>query len=374
MRWLSGHSLRARATTDNCMDPGSIEVASTSTISLRQIATFRGIRVLAWHGEALYGCRGYQIVRVAAGKNASQWEPVAHFRPAWWRELTSRSRLTYRLVRDGFHALAVLDDGALVGAVPGAIVTRIRGDDEFQVTHRIRRGTRPLHTTATGSGRVYWGEYFDNPERGEVHIFASDDGGASWHVAYTFKAGAIRHIHNVVNDPWRKCLWILTGDEGSECRILRASENLSSVETVLEGKQQFRAVAAIPAEEGVYFSTDTPYESNHIYRLDSRGSLECVGNLSSSSIYGCRVMDALFFSTMAEPSAVNDDTHVNLTGSKNGRDWKTLSSWKKDWWPMRYFQYGNIILPDGHNSTHFLAATTIGVVESDLATTLWAVR
>ena len=356
------------------MNSVSAEGAIATTVSLRRLASYRGIRVLAWYGEILYGSRGYQVVRLRAGNDGSQWEPVAHFRPAWWRELTSRSRLAYRLVRDGFHALAVLDDGGLVGAVPGAIVTRVCDHDEFRITHRIQRGTRPLHITTTHSGRIYWGEYFDNPERAEVHIFASEDRGESWHAAYTFKTGEIRHIHNIVNDPWRKCLWIFTGDEGSECKILRASEDLGSVETVLEGKQQFRAVAAIPAEEGVYFSTDTPYEPNHIYRLDSTGSLECVGDLNSSSIYGCRVGEALFFSTMAEPNSVNDDTHVYIAGSNNGRDWNTLVTREKDLWPMRYFQYGNIILPDGHNTTQLLAATAIGVVEDDLTTSVWAVR
>ena len=32
-----------------------------------------------------------------------------------WRNVTSRSKLSYRLVRDGFHALAVLPDQTMVG-------------------------------------------------------------------------------------------------------------------------------------------------------------------------------------------------------------------------------------------------------------------
>ena len=38
---------------------------------------------------------------------------------------------------------------------------------------RIPRGTRPLHMTATPDGRVFFGEYFDNDERDEVHIYTS---------------------------------------------------------------------------------------------------------------------------------------------------------------------------------------------------------
>ena len=356
------------------MNPSSAEAAATSAVNLRRLASYRGIRVLAWDGDVLYACRGYEILRLQVAKAGSRWESVAHFGPSWWRQLTSRNRLSYRLVRDGFHALAVLDGGDLIGAVPGAIVTRACGADEFHVSHQIQRGTRPLHITPTPSGRIYWGEYFDNRERAEVHIYVSENRGGSWEIAYTFRAGAIRHIHNMVNDPWRNCLWVLTGDEGAECKILRATQTLSSVETVLEGNQQARAVAAIPTEKGLYLSTDTPYERNHVYRLDAAGNLERVGDLNSSSIYGCQTGNALFFSTMAEPSAVNQQTEINIVGSKYGREWNALSTWKKDSWPMRYFQYGNVVLPDGSNSTDILAATTIGVEEDDLTTTLWAVE
>ena len=255
-----------------------VAVSASSALKLRRVAAWHGIRVLAWDGDILYGCRGYTIVRLHAhlqvGESA-QWETVARFRPVWWRNLTSRFALSYRLVRDGFHALAILDGAAnnrtMVGAVPGALVTRNPGSDEFHITHRIERGTRPLHLTAVPSGNIYWGEYFDNRERDEVHIYVSPDRGNSWQVAYTFSAGSIRHVHNIVYDRWADCLWILTGDDGTECKVLRASCDMSSVEVVLAGSQQNRAVAAVPTQEGLYFSTDTPSEKNHIYRLDRTG-------------------------------------------------------------------------------------------------------
>ena len=118
------------------------------------------------------------------------WQPVATFRPTWRRRLSVMNALTARLFRDGFHALAVLPSGGLVAAVPGAIVTLRPGETEFRPTHVITRGTRPLHITAVPGGAVYWGEYFDNPSRDEVHIYASTDAGATWTVAYTFPKGA----------------------------------------------------------------------------------------------------------------------------------------------------------------------------------------
>ena len=353
-------------------------VAATAApaLKLQRVATYPGVRVLTWEGETLYGCRGYEIASLRAGKD-TDWRVVARFRPAWWRNLTSRNTVTSRLVRDGFHALLVLDDQTMVGAVPGAIVMRGAGSDEFLVTHSVRRGTRPLHLTAVPSGEIYWGEYFDNRERTEVYVYVSLDRGRTWHVAYTFPAGSIRHVHNIVYDRWADCLWILTGDEGDECKVLRASCDLLSVEMVLSGNQQARAVAAVPTQNGLYLSTDTPLEKNHVYRLDRAGSVERVGDLASSSIFGCRVGrgagEAVFFSTMIEPSALNTGREVHLAGSKNGTDWQVLARWKKDYLPMRYFQYGNAFLPDGENATRYLAATTIAVQRDDLVTTLWEV-
>jgi hypothetical protein len=370
-----------------------VAVAASSALKLRRIAAWRGIRALAWDGDVLYGCRGYQVVRLNARMNtrpqagkSAEWEVVARFSPVWWRNLTSRVALSYRLARDGFHALAILgsplDDPTMVGAVPGALVTRAPGSDEFHVTHKVQRGTRPLHVTAVPSGTIYWGEYFDNRERAEVHIYASTDRGRTWQIAYTFSAGSIRHVHNIVYDRWGDCLWILTGDEGAECKVLRASCDLGSVErpveVVLAGNQQARAVAAIPTREGLYLSTDTPFEKNHMYRLDRAGNVEQVGDLASSSIFGCRVAcrvgEAMFFSTMIEPSAVNTGREVHLAGSRDGTNWQVLARWKKDNLPMRYFQYGNAFLPDGENTTHYLAATTIAVERDDLVTTLWEVE
>ena len=108
------------------------------------------------------------------------------FRPSWKRKLSVSTSLSARLFRDGFHALAVLPTGDLVAAVPGAIITLRANESEFPSTHKIIRGTRPLHITSVPDGTVFWGEYFDNSSRDEVHIYASTDSGATWSIAYTF--------------------------------------------------------------------------------------------------------------------------------------------------------------------------------------------
>lgn len=337
---------------------------------MTRVASFPRIRALTWAGDVLYVSRGYTVLRCRPSADEGKWEFVARFDPAWWRRLSSSSRLSYRLLRDGFHAAAVLPSGHIVAAVPGAIVTLCPGDTNFRVTHKLLRGTRPLHITSTPDGRLFWGEYFDNPHRDEVHIYASTDHGATWNVAHTFARGSIRHVHNIVYDEWENCLWILTGDNGDECRILRTSCDLRTVDTILSGHQQARAVALIPMPDALYFASDTPLESNHIYRLDRRRNLTELAALTSSSINGCRAGETMFFSTMVEPSLANPDRHVRLYGSLDGFHWRNVWEWQKDHWPMTLFQYGNAFLPDGRNTTDLLAVTTIGVTDADLETAL----
>jgi hypothetical protein len=343
---------------------------------LTPIARLPGMRALAWSGNVLYASRKYSLLRASVQNPASQltWEPLGEFHPGWKRSLSASNRLSARLLRDGFHSLAVLPN-AFVGAVPGAIITLNSDRREFRITHKIVRGTRPLHVTATPTGSVFWGEYFDNASRNEVHIYGSFDGGATWNVVHTFQRGTIRHVHNIVHDPWQDCLWVLTGDYGDECRILRASCDFSQVEVVLKGNQQARSVAAVPTESGLYFSSDTPLESNFIYRLDRNGNLSKLKGINSSSIYGCRVGEHLFFSTMVEPSEVNRDRVVRVySGVVNSQDeWQSQLSWVKDRWPLRLFQYGNAIFPDGNNSTSCLAVTTIAVQSDDMVTSLYQV-
>jgi hypothetical protein len=353
----------------------SSPAARPNVLNVVPVAVFPRLRALAWREDWLYASRAYSLMRaqIKPIPGPIEWQLVARYVPAWWRNLSASSRLTFRLFRDGFHALTTLASGHMVAAVPGAILTVAPGEDEFKVSHRVLRGTRPLHIAVTPEDHVFWGEYFDNPARDEVHVYASTDLGSTWDVVYTFPRGAVRHVHNIVYDEWADCLWVLTGDNGSECRILRASCDFKSVDVVLSGHQQARAVALVPTPEGLYFSSDTPLESNHVYRLDRRGELTELVPLSSSSIYGCRAGGGIFFSTMVEPSLANPDSTVRLFGSLDGSHWCDLMRWEKDFWPISLFQYGNAILPDGRNSTEFLAATTVAVDRDDLKTSIWRV-
>src|SRR5258708_5451295 len=345
--------------------------ATRSALKLELVATFPNLRALAWDKDVLYASRGYELVSGRPYAGEIEWQTVGRYRPQWWRNLSSRYRLSFRLVRDGFHALAFLPAGNMVAAVPGAIATLPTGESEFHISHRLERGTRPLHITGTPDGTVFWGEYFDNPQRDEVYIYASLDQGLRWQVAHVFEKGSVRHIHNILYDRWEDCLWIFTGDYGAECRILRVSLDFKTLDEVAGGSQQARAVAAVVSEDGLYFASDTPLEQNCVYYLSRRGRILRLGSLPSSSIYACKNRSGMFFSTMVEPSHVNPSRSVGLFGSGDGAEWESLANWQKDRWSMKFFQYGNAFLPDGGNTTDLLAVSTIAVEGADLQTLIW---
>jgi len=340
-------------------------------LRLDPIGRFPGLRVLAWDAGILYAARGYALVRWDPSRLT--WEPVAAFDPGLARRAATLSRFGDRLLRGGCHALTRLGNGSLAAVFPKTLAVLTPQDRRFRGTFRIRRGTRPLALAAVPGGWAYFGEYFDNPDRAAVHVYGSPDG-VSWHVVYTFPAGAVRHVHSVTYDRYARCLWVLTGDDGAECRILRASLDWSAVDAVVTGGQQARAVTIIPREDGLYFATDTPFEQNYVYRLDRGGRVTRLAAIAASSFWSCRVNRALFVSTAVEPSTVNTGRDAVLYGSIDGTEWTALVRWARDAWPSRLFQYANIILPAGDNDGDVLAASGLAVRREDHVTHLWRVR
>src|SRR5208282_2745321 len=333
MFWRLGRFSRRNLRTEDMAALADILPSSPyGAPRLIKVAAFPGLRALCWKSGDLYASRGYELLRGKVNRQdlSLAWEPAGVWRAGLVRRCTSPVRLASRICRDGFHALAVLSSGHIIGAVPGRIIALAPGEPEFRTSYTLLRGTRPLHITAGPNDQLMWGEYIDNAKRGEVHIYGSTDHGTHWVVAYTFPKSAIRHVHNLVYDSWDNCYWVLTGDIGSECRILRASLDFKSMYPVLAGSQQTRSAALIPTRDAVYFSSDTPLETNHVYRLSRTGDLAKVAALSSSSIYGCRVGNAVFFSTMVEPSQANPEQNVCLFASSDGLNWQRLLQWTKD--------------------------------------------
>ncbi|MEM1449969.1 MAG: hypothetical protein AAGI22_12710 [Planctomycetota bacterium] len=284
---------------------------------------------------------------------------VARAGETWRDRALARTPLVSRLLRCGFHGLTPLPNGDMVAVVRGAILHRAAGADRFEVAHRIERGSRPLNVGLAPSGRLFFGEYFGNPDRAEVHVYGSDDG-RSWEVAHTFPAGSIRHVHGVHADPYRGGVWVLTGDDDQESGLYWSDDDLATLEPVVSGTQRARAVAVLPRPDAVIVPTDTPRETNWIQRLDpSTGTLERVRPVPGSVFHATRTRRLSVVSTTVEPSDVNTDERAALLVSSNDEDWTVIARFGPDL-PLPgskrgLLQYPTLRLPAGTGASRILA-------------------
>jgi len=65
------------------------------------------------------------------------------------------------------------------------------------------------------------------------------------------------------------------------------------------------------------------------------------------------VAGVIFFSTVVEPSAVNSQSTIELWASLCGEVWKRVKIFDKDKLSLKYFQYGQIILPNQQLNDQF---------------------
>ena len=344
-------------------------------MNLEKIGRFPRKRVLTWDEDALYASEGYKILKYQQNHiGHGEWSKVAEFRPDWFRRIEISNKYSSRLMRNGFHVLKIMQSGRLVGVIDGKIVLAESSDMEFRPVFDIPRGTRPLTMTIGVNDTLYWGEYFSNKDREEIHIYASHDFGEHWDVCYTFPKGSTKHIHSVTWDPFQNCFWVLKGDNDSESAVIQFDPHWVNSESIVFGSQQARAATCIPHEEGLYFATDTPLAQNFVYILDKAGNVEKLQSLRGSSLQSCQVNDRIFFSTAVEPSTINNSRICTLVGTDDRINWMELVKWRKDWLPMQLFQFGNILLPTGNNNSNMIAATGMAVKNEDMVTHIWRVE
>ena len=274
-------------------------------------------------------------------------------------EIPGSPRCLNRLFRRGIHHVIQLPHDTCIVVVKGSILRIEKGEQVKSIPH-IEKRSGPLTLCYDGDSNLFWGEYFGNPHRDEVHIYSSCDGGLSFTVAYTFPPGSIRHIHGIFHDPYENTFWVTTGDTNEETGIWITDDTFRTLTKVIGGTQQTRAVQLLFTKSHVYFGSDTPLEKNHLYRMDKQtGQIEKLQELESSVFWACSVGEYLFFSTVVEPSRVNRCRDACIWGSKGGESWRCVARFRKDIWPMKLFQYGQIFFPSGDNHTGYLWFTPV---------------
>ena len=317
-------------------------------------------RILYIDGNTLYAQIGNRLcMSVDDGKT---WQIYFLMLPSGAR---AYSRIHARIARRGLHCVKVWRNGNLLLVGKQAIYLYGNSNGKAFNFFAIPRGSRPLFICENKDGDLFWGEYFRNPKRDEVNIYVSRDQARSWRIGYRFEKNKIRHVHGVFCDPHDDRIWLTTGDEDHESGIWVTDDKFRTLEKVIDGDQHCRALQLLFTNENIYFGTDTPFERNHIYKLDkSTGKIEELTPVDSSVYWGCKVGDSIFFSTAVEPSGINMCKFTSIWGSRDGRQWRKVAKYKSDFWPMKYFQVGQIYLPQGNNTTDYLFYTPIAT-ESD---------
>lgn len=307
-------------------------------------------RPLFFDGDTLYASRGLSLL--ASFDEGRRFAPVATYPASMKRRLFAGSANLSRITRAGFHALLPLQNGALVGVVRKEILYKSALSESFKAVHPVDRGSRPLNLCGTPDGRVYYGEYFNNPGRDEVHIYGSVDG-EQWGVVYTFAPGRIRHIHGLCYDRYRKGIWVLTGDNDQESGLWFTADHFKTIECVAGGSQHARAVSIIPCSEGIIVPMDTPREVNHIQWMDpATGHFESVATVPGSVFHAARMKDLLLVTTVAEPSEVNTLPDATVFVSREGTSWSLLDTFKRSTpgivrkWD-KYLRYPEVALTPG---------------------------
>lgn len=334
----------------------------------------KGYRALAVLSGDLYASRGYHLYKSSdAGRS---FQHIANYEPGAIELQATRLRLASRLFRIGFHALYRLANGALIGIVRKAIIAKRDKEDGFRVVFRIPRGSRPINLCISETGKIYFGEYFSNPERVPVHIYGSEDG-ENWSVVYEFPSGSIRHIHGLIYDKYRDGIWVLTGDDGHESGLWFTGDEFRTLQPVMTGRQNARAVSLIPCEGGLIVPMDSPLTVNYIQFLDLETmKFEPLQELPGSSFHAVSVDDLMIVSTVIEPSYINKAKHVSVYASNGGIKWKCIARHMRDYnyfpFAMKYLQYPNISLLAGSDKNGFIYGNGIAVKDHDGCIMRWS--
>ena len=123
----------------------------------------------------------------------------------------------------------------------------------------------------------------------------------------------------------------------------------------MNAKEILALVNAGFTKEEIIFATDSQYEQNVIRSINRiTGEVHDWQNIQGSGIYAVQNGELMLVSTTVEPSMVNKDDASHLWYSFNGHNWKELLSFKKDFLPMTYFQFGSIRFPNYEKKTDLI--------------------
>jgi len=292
---------------------------------------------------AVYWSRGATLYRGDTLEDIPR--PVADLPLPLYDQVLSLTRIGRRAGRLSFYNVAPLHDGVFftfdrcVGILKG---NRVQYLDGMKRPTRVLRGGLAV----TPEGEVYFGEYVFNDARHEIHIYRWRPRADAVEIAYTFRAGAVRHIHSVQWDPFTERLLIATGDVDDECRILLATPDFNTIESLGRGDEDFRAVCPLPTVNAIYYGTDAQYRQNRLFRIARDGGTPLpLADVNGPVFYCARFGKWQLFATSAEMCPSQTSPYAILYAIGPDDNVFEVARWRKDALSRKLFQFGIINFP-----------------------------
>lgn len=327
----------------------------TKTIKGRVLAISNDL-ILIYRRGFLIVCENSKTNKVLSRKKIGNW--------------IEKSTLLSRLLRREPRCAVKLGDSSFLISYNGHILNYDYKKNIITDEHSYDKGMKnPLsfcvEKTCKDEEIIYYGEYIWNEKKGPVAVYKRSK--STWTKVFEFDCGMITHIHNIVFDEFKKCFYILTGDDDSDSGIWIADYSFSRVEPLIVGKQAFRSCVLFPFETELLYATDTPLEENTLSKIvcNNKVEVETISSLPGSCIYGGKVNGEYYFATTVEPDSSLPGLRYRFT-YKLGKGIKDRYSHifkvkkdgmieevykaKKDILPMWLFQFGNFIFP--YNETN----------------------
>lgn len=315
-------------------------------MKIKIVKTLKGRAVSLSDEGVIYLGQNYKVLKYDASDELSL---VGRVPCKMGRKFIEPFRLLCRLLRHEIRGFKLLADGSKVVAAryglyhsePGEILLKPALLPKTKLAIKF-----PRAITVDSTERVLWGECWGNPERRNVRIFISQDKGKSYELAFEFKSGDVKHVHNILEDPYEKCYWVFVGDHGAEPGIGRLTNDLKHLDWLVRGEQRHRATGGFIFEDRIVYGTDTEKDFNAIYAVDkTSGKLEKLCQTPGSCIYSAKFGKWYALSTSVEYFEKYENKWATLWVSMDALNWRQVYKAEKDIWSKKYFQFGSLVLP-----------------------------
>lgn len=328
----------------------------------------------------------YQYGDIVLLKEDKEFKRIAIFQNKKERIL-GRCNLAYRLLRLGIRAALAIDKENVVLSVGNWLYELNLKTGLMSKGYFCGEGIRPLIITEVKGIQgfkdgLYFGGYLGNMGKKPVSVYHRV-GVDKWEIVYTFPQGTINHVHAIVSDPYRQCLWAFTGDFDESSAIWRVTDRFNKVECLACNDQKYRGCVVFALPEGLLYATDAPFANDYIYLMnpDTHEEKELFP-IDGSCIYGCQWKDKYVFSSTVEGDGrnntrwqfyfgrkrgsgiKNDYVHMYMGNLQNG--FREIYKEKKDSMPLYTFQFGVFKFPYGVNNSDTFYFQPVATKKNDL--------